>query len=101
MTPPKDTESPTNTSNQLNGTQPVRNIIALALTVQKLLARLKFSKVGQTLRSRSQCQNSWYPQKGLDSRNADVKYQSSSFHFQELLVKFKFQTDLQIYRMTE
>ena len=28
---------------------------ALALTVQKFLARLKFQKMGQTQRSRSQC----------------------------------------------
>ena len=39
---------------------------ALALTVQKLLARLKFStKMGQTPRSRSQGKKLWYPQKGI------------------------------------
>ena len=54
------------------------NIKALALTAQKLLARLKFSKSRSNSKvTRSKC---WYPPKDLATRNTPVKYQSSSTH---------------------
>ena len=59
-------------------------IKALALTIQMLLIRLKYSKVGQTLKSRSQCQNCWFPWNGFVTINTHVKYQSSSLIVQKL-----------------
>ena len=81
------------------------NIKALALTVQTLLARFKFSKMGQTPRSRSQGKKKqWYPQKGLITRNTQVKYQSSSTHCSKVISKVKVserRTEWQNDRMTD
>ena len=52
------------------------NMKALSLLVWKLWTRLKFSKVGQTSRSRSQGQKLWYHVKGLVTRNTHVQYES-------------------------
>ena len=46
------------------------NMKALSLLVWK------FSKVGQTSRSRSQGQKLWYPVKGIVTRNTHVQYES-------------------------
>ena len=41
------------------------------------MAKLNFSKVGQTLRSRSGGQKIWYHVKGLVTSNTHVQYESS------------------------
>ena len=65
------------------------NIKALALTVQKLLAKLKFSKIGLTPKPRSQGQKSWYRRKGLVNSITHVKYQSSSTHCSKVISMVK------------
>ena len=45
--------------------------------------------MGQTPRSRSQGKKSWYPQKGLITRNTQVKYQSSCNHGSKIISKVK------------
>ena len=52
------------------------NMKALSLLVLKLWPRLKFSKVGQTSRSRSQGQKLLYHVKGIVIRNTHVQYES-------------------------
>ena len=56
------------------------NMKSLALTVQKLLARLKFSKNGS---------NSRVKVKGLLKGNTRLKYQSSSTHYSKFINKVK------------
>ena len=51
-------------------------IKAVSLLVRNLRPRLKFSKVGQTSRSRSQGQKLWYRVKGLVTRNTRVQHES-------------------------
>ena len=57
---------------------------ALALTVEKLLVRLKFSKKWAKLQGKK-----WYPQKGLITGNIHMKYQSSSTHCFKVISKVK------------
>ena len=38
------------------------------------MARLKFSKIGQTARSRSQSKRLWYHVKGFVTKNTHMKY---------------------------
>ena len=52
------------------------NMKALSLLVRWLWPRLKFSKVGQTSRSRSRGKKLWYHVKGLLTRNTHVQYES-------------------------
>ena len=62
---------------------------ALAFTIQMLLIRLKYSKVGQTQRSRSQGQNCCFPWNGSVTINTHVKYQSSGTHYSNIINKVK------------
>ena len=62
---------------------------ALAFTIQMLLIRLKYSKVGQTQRSRSQGQNCCFPWNGSVTINTYEKYQSSSIHCSKVIRKVK------------
>ena len=58
---------------------------ALALTVEKLLVRLKISKKWAKLQGKK-----WYPQKGLITGNIHMKYQSSSTHCLKVINMVKF-----------
>ena len=62
---------------------------ALSLLVRKLWPRLKFSKVGQTSRSRSRGQKLWYHVKGLVTRNTHLQYESSITFGKEVMAKVK------------
>ena len=62
---------------------------ALSLLVRKLWPRLKFSKVGQISRSRSQGQNLRYHKKGLVTRNAHVQYESPITSGLKVIAKVK------------
>ena len=66
---------------------------ALALTVQKLLARLKFSKTGSWSRSQGKIYRS--------NHREYVKYQSSSSHCWKVISMFKVSGGGQNYRMKE
>ena len=48
-----------------------------------------FSKVGQTSRSRSQCQKLWYHVKGLVTRNTYVQYESPVTSGLKVMTKVK------------
>ena len=63
---------------------------ALSLVVRKLLPRLKFFKVGQTSRSRSQGQKLWYHVKGLVTRNTHVQYESPITCGKKVIAKVNF-----------
>ena len=65
------------------------DIKALALTVKKLLAKLKFSKIGKNPRSRSQGQKWRYQRKGLLKWNI----KALALTVQKLLARFKFQRE--------
>ena len=62
---------------------------ALSLLVRKLRPRLKFLKAGQTSRSKSQGQKSWYHVKGLVTRNTHVQYQSPISSVKKVMAKVK------------
>ena len=64
-------------------------IKALALTVQKLSARLKFSKKLVELQGPGHRLKKWYPRKGLITGNFSVKYQSSSTRCSKVISKVK------------
>ena len=61
------------------------NIKALAVTAEKLLARLKFSKNG----SNSKVKVTGSKKKGFITRNTHVKYQRSSSHCSKVISKVK------------
>ena len=65
------------------------NMKALSLLVRKLWSRLKFSKVGQTSRSRSRGQKLWYHVKGLVIRNTHVQYESPISYSKKVMAKVK------------
>ena len=65
------------------------NIKALCLLVRKLWPRLKFFKVGQTSRSRSQGQKLWYHVKDLVTRNTHVQYESLITSGKKVMAKVK------------
>ena len=48
-----------------------------------------FSKVGQTLRSRSQGKKFWYQVKGLVTRNTNVQYESPTSSSLKVMDKVK------------
>ena len=66
------------------------NMKALSLMVKKLWPMLKFSKVGQTSRSRSRGQKLWYHVKGLVSRNTFEQYQSPITSGKKVMAKVNF-----------
>ena len=55
----------------------------------KVMAKVSFSKVGQTSRSRPQGQKLWYKVKGLIIRNTHMKYESSIFNSWKVMAKVK------------
>ena len=65
------------------------NMKALSLLVRKLWPRLKFSKVGQTSRSRSQDQKLRCHVKGLVTRNTHVQYESPVTSGKKVMAKVK------------
>ena len=65
------------------------NIKALALTYKFYYQGQSIQNVGQTPRSRSQGKKCWYPQKGSDTKNAHMKYQSFSTHFSNVVKSFQ------------
>ena len=67
----------------------MRNMKAVSLLVRKLWPRLKFSKVGQTSRSRSQGQKLWFHLKGLVTRNTHVQYESPITSGLKVMAKVK------------
>ena len=67
----------------------VWNIKASANIIQKLLARLNFSKGRSNFKSSSRCQNCWYSRKGLAARNTRVKIKALAFTVQKILSKVK------------
>ena len=67
----------------------MRNIKALALTVQKLLAWLQFSINGSNSKVKVTVSKIMKPRKGLIKRNTQVKYQSSSTHCSKVISKVK------------
>jgi hypothetical protein len=57
----------------------------------KDIAQVKvFPKLGQSSRSRSQCQKSWYQKKGLFIMHLYLKYQSSSAYGSKDIVQVEF-----------
>ena len=56
------------------------NIKALVLTVIKVLARLKFLKIGSNFKVKVTVSKIMVPTEGLIRRNTHVKYESSSTH---------------------
>ena len=68
---------------------------ALPLMLFKLWPMLKFSKVGQSSRSRSQGQKLWYHAKGLVLKNTHVKYESPTSYGLKVMTNVKvFATDV-------
>ena len=67
----------------------MRNIKVLGLTVQKLLAWLKFKKEKKGQTSRTQGKKCWYPRKGFVKKNTHVNYQSSNTHYSKVIIKVK------------
>ena len=68
----------------------MRKIKALALTVQKLLARLRvFEKNGSNSKVKVTGSKYWYPRKGLITGNIHVKYQSSITRCLKIISKVK------------
>ena len=65
------------------------NINDLALTAQKLLARLMFSKNKSNSKVKVTGLKIIVPRKGLVTRNIHLKYQSSSFHCSKVINKVK------------
>ena len=65
------------------------NMKALSLPVTKLWPRLKFLKVGQTSRSKSQGQKLRYHVKGLVTRNTHVQYESPITSGNKVMAKVK------------
>ena len=56
----------------------------------KVMAKVKFfSKIGQTLRSRSQCQKLWHQQKCLVIRITHVQYESPTSSGLKVIDKVK------------
>ena len=62
---------------------------APSLLVKKLWPRLNFLNVGQTSRSRSRGQKSWYHVKGRETSNTHVQYESSISHGKKVMAKVK------------
>ena len=65
------------------------NIKALTLTVQKLLARLKFSKNRSNSKAKVTESKIMATQKGLITGNIHVKYQNSNTHCSKSISKIK------------
>ena len=60
-----------------------------AATITKWQLSIKFSKVGQTSRSRSQDQNLWYHVKDLVTRNTHVQFESLMSSGLKVMAKVK------------
>jgi hypothetical protein len=73
----------------------------ITYAIQKIWPMLKFLKVGQTLRSRSQGQKIWYVYKGLVIRKTHMKYESPNTCHSKDMANVKVFQDRQTGKQTD